>query len=69
MKVGKNSGGVNRLKITLDADDTYTMYFYKQTMTRSFDFKISKETRFEGVYFDMLQDLFTDVTGIYTKLF
>ena len=32
------------------------------------DIKVKKIAKYEGVYFDMLQQIFTDVTGLYTRL-
>ncbi|MFM7430887.1 MAG: hypothetical protein ACKO1F_13425 [Flammeovirgaceae bacterium] len=58
---------VNRLKITLCGDDTYTMHFYKQVI-RNADVIITNEWKFEGVYCDQLQEIFTETTGLYTKL-
>lgn len=69
MDLTKNIANVNRLQITLEADDTYTMYFYKLTINRTtFDHKITNEVKHEGVYADMLQKLFTETTGLYTYL-
>ncbi len=66
----------NKLWITLDrVTDTYTMKFFKYTKgkldmktyewidEKSVDIKVVK-----GVYCDMLQDIFKDVTGLYTHL-
>ena len=47
--------------------NTYTMYFYRQSMTKHFDIKVKEIAKYEGVYFDMLQDIFTQVTGLYTR--
>ena len=30
--------------------------------------KVKEIAKYEGVYFDMLQQIFTDVTGLYTRL-
>lgn len=75
MTLAKNMSKANRLEITLDADDTYTMRFYKFTAGRfskktwTFtDDKITEIKSFSGVYCDMLQDIFTQVTGMYTSL-
>lgn len=68
MDLSKNNAGANRLKITLEANDTYTLEFYKMIICRkTFDCKISNQQTFEGVYSDMLQNIFTQVTGLYTK--
>ena len=75
MTLPKNCSRANRLYITLDADDTYTMRFFKYTASRlnrkTFMWTEDKETEVKtvkGVYFDMLQDIFTEVTGMYTRL-
>lgn len=75
MDIPKNKSKANNLKITLNGDDTYTMIFKKVTKAR-FDtkkmiFVEAKETiikTFEGIYFDMLQEIFTEVTWMYTSL-
>lgn len=75
MNLPKNASKANRLWITLNADDTYTMNFFKFTAGRlnkktfvwTEDKKVDvKEVK--GVYCDMLQDIFTSVTGMYTSL-
>ncbi len=69
MDLARNSGGVNRLKITLQADDTYTMEFYKMTSSRTtFETKITNKKEFKMIYCDQLQEIFTEVTGLYTSL-
>lgn len=67
MSLARNKTSANRLKIILDeGTDTYTMYFYRQTLTKYADIKVKEIAKYEGVYFDMLQQIFTDVTGLYT---
>lgn len=67
MSLARNRTSANRLKIILDEDtDTYTMCFYRQTLTKCADIKVKDIARYEGVYFDMLQPIFTQVTGLYT---
>ena len=51
----------NWVKITLDASDTYTMEF---SLVRGANIKSVKQVSM--VYFDMLQDIFEEVTGFYT---
>ena len=74
MKLAKNISGANTLEITLDTDDTYSMRFMKQSAphlrlnqsnnTASFSKEKNKEiSSFRGVYCDMLQDIFSQVTG------
>lgn len=96
--IGRNKSKANRVKITLEADDTYTVEFwkrgrefnvytilancYKEGMSDSelellYQDKIKKAekaaqpaliAKHEGIYSDMLQDIFTMVTGLYTHL-
>ena len=75
MTLPKNMSKANRLYITLDADDTYTMRFFKFTAGRlnkkTFEFtedKVKEIRTVNGVYCDMLQDIFTETTGMYTHL-
>ena len=62
MKLIRNTSGAGYLQITLDADDTYTMHFY-----RIYKLEVKTVTTYSGVYCDMLQEIFTEVTGLYTK--
>lgn len=74
-QIGKNASKANRVKITLQWDDTYTVEFIKYTPYK-FNVKTGKETHekndvlktVEGVYCDTLQEVFTDYTGMYTHL-
>lgn len=76
MTLIKNKSGANRLDITLTPMDTYTMKFYKisggKINMKTFEF-IPLKTKdikiFENVYCDMLEDIFTQTTGLYTRLF
>lgn len=76
MRIPKNGSKANFLKITLEADDTYKMEFRKRIAghlnIKTYDWIEDKDEEinvFDGVYCDMLQDLFTEVTKMYTKLF
>ena len=62
--IGKNQSVYNKVRITLTPDDLYDLEFFK--MNRLGD--ISKTQKFEGVYAEQLQDLFTQVTGLYTSM-
>lgn len=62
--LAKNSSRANRCKITLDANDTYTVEFMRYS--KLLDFTPVK--KLEGVYCDQLQEVFTSVTGLYTRL-
>ena len=61
---GKTTPRVNYLKIVLQGDDTYSMEF-----GRVWGMKITTVKMIEGgVYFDQLQSIFTENTGLYTHL-
>ena len=62
-KIGRNSKGINFVKITLTPKDTYTMEFCK---IRKFEVKcVTKE---EDVYGEDLRKVFTKNTGMQTSL-
>lgn len=70
IKLSRNATSANRLYITYNEGmDLYTMRFTNLSVNRK-DFSC-KETDIysnEGVYFDELQSIFAQVTGLYTKL-
>lgn len=77
MSLARNASKANRLEITLTGMDTYNMKFYRFTpwrfSTRGGKFteypeKITTVKEYNGVYCDQLQELFTNVTGMYTRL-
>jgi len=61
---GFTKDGINYVKITLNDMDTYDMEFGK---IKGSNYKVI--TTKNDVYNDMLQNIFTDVTGLDTKLF
>lgn len=67
MDLTANKAKCNRLEITLEKDDTYTMFFYKVQKV-GYDFNIINQKKYERIYFDDLQTTFTAHTGLYTKL-
>ena len=54
-----------KCRVTLDASDTYTVTFYKWN-ARALDLTTLSEQ--SGIYCDMLQEIFTAQTGLYTRL-
>ena len=71
----RNMSKANRLYITLEADDTYTMRFFRYIAGRldkkTLEWREEKITEIKtvsGVYCDMLQKVFTEVTGMDTRL-
>jgi hypothetical protein len=63
MKLRRNKSRANILYITLNSMDTYDMRFAQFSGTDVKDLRIV-----EGVYDDQIQEIFTDVTGMYTHL-
>jgi len=75
MKLAKNKSKANTLWITLNASDTYKMEFMKVTAGRlnkkTFDWieeKVVVISAVDNAYDDMIQSIFTDVTGLDTHL-
>lgn len=75
MSIPRNKSKANRLKIKLMPDDTYTLEWIKFSPSRwqpkKLTFTEPKVTVLktqEGVYCDMLQEFFTEYTGMYTHL-
>jgi len=55
--------GINGVRITLEANDTYTVTFFK---IRGVNLKTVAVV--DGVYNDMLRDIFTRYTGLETSM-
>lgn len=74
MALRKNQSKANRLKITLTGMDDYTVEFYKYStahITRNGTWKDSEHKtikKIDGIYCDQLEDIFENVTGLYTHL-
>jgi len=64
MHLTRNLAKAKFLTITLNAMDTYDMVFF--SMNKDFERVVKAE--YNGVYCDMLQSIFTQVTGLYTTL-
>jgi len=62
-KIGRNSSGANFIKIRLTSMDVYEMTFIK---FRGIEMKIIKTC--ENLYNDMLEQVFTSVTGLNTRI-
>ncbi len=69
MCLARNKTSANRLDIIYDAEtDLYNMRFFRHTFSKkTFESKTKDIARYEGVYFDMLEEMFTMVTGLYTR--
>lgn len=64
MNLTRNKAKAKWLIVTLNSMDTYDMQFV--SMDKSYN-TVTK-AKFEGVYSDMLQSIFTEATGLYTSL-
>ena len=54
MSLARNKTSANRLRVVLDeATDTYTMCFYRQSVTKNLDIKVKEIAKYEEVYFDI----------------
>ena len=69
MSLTRNKTSANRLDIIYDAGaDLYNMRFYRRTFSKkTFECKEKYIAVHEGIYFDMLEEIFTMVTGLYTR--
>jgi len=67
-KRGYVKNAINKVRITLDPSDTYTIKFMKVGRRNGgFDIKIVAET--SDIYCDVLQEVFTRHTGLTTRVF
>jgi len=79
IKLTRNQSKAQYLKIQLNANDLYDLTFsrIKKTLTplakelsiKVYDEEIVIVKEYKDVYADMLQEIFTSVTGLYTRLF
>lgn len=63
-KIGRNAKNVNYVRITLNSMDTYDVEFLNINVNR-----VKTVSKVEGVYNDQLQEIFTENTGMATRLF
>ena len=64
MKIGRNSSNSNYMKITLNSMDMYDIRF-----SRIVKYQEKNIKEYNNVFNDMLTDIFTSHTGMYTRLF
>lgn len=62
-RIGRNAKSVNCVVIILDANDTYTVKFLRANIRR-----VTLLSSVSGIYCDKLQAVFTEHTGMYTKI-
>ncbi len=68
MSLARNKTSANRLLITYDeGTDLYNMRFFRQCVTKKFDITTKDIAKYEGIYCDMLESMFTEVTGLHTR--
>lgn len=67
MRLARNKIGAQFLKIELTVMDTYKMIFTK-AVGKKYEQTLVTLKVVENVYCDMLQSMFTEVTGLYTHL-
>ena len=69
MSLARNKTSANRLDIIYDGGaDLYNMRFYRKTFSKkTFECRTKDIAVHEGIYFDMLEEMFTMVTGLYTR--
>jgi hypothetical protein len=63
-RLTRNKSKAMFMEITLNSMDTYDMLFF--ALTRDHERTVKAE--FSNIYNDQLQDIFTEVTGLYTIL-
>lgn len=63
LKLGRNAGNWNTLKIALNGLDLYDMTFYKIRKL-----KVTAEKTVENIYCDQLRDIIESETGLRTNL-
>lgn len=68
MRLIPNKSRARYFKVILRGDDTYTLTFSKISGKNTDGEKVVVLKKLEGVYFDMLQPIFTEVTGLRTCL-
>ena len=69
LNLGRNATSANRMRIILDANDTYTVSFERHTFSRkTLEAKNKIITKVSGIYCDMLEALFTETTKLYTRI-
>ena len=66
-KIPKNASKANKCEITLTVNDTYHVVFWHVGMKKGLEPFCNTVAEYNDVYEDMLQDIWTAVTGQYTK--
>lgn len=79
LKLAKNQSKANHLKIQLNSNDLYNMEFiqhkkminkeYKTIGLKVYEDEFITVNTYNDLYYDQLEEIFTNVTGLYTSLF
>ena len=68
-KIGRNCNSINRVLIALDPSDTYTIKFCRDRLSKkTWEFSRKVVNEISDVYCDMLQPVFTQYTGLDTRM-
>jgi hypothetical protein len=67
MKLTRNKSKAQFLKIELTGSDLYNMTLFSARSTEN-DIILTTKEKVEGVYFDQMNRIFEQVTGLYTSL-
>lgn len=62
-RLGRNASKANLVNIVLTPEDLYRI-----TFSRLRKFEITPLKEFDGIYCDQLEEIFTETTGLYTRL-
>lgn len=67
-KLPRAKDGINYVKIKLNSMDTYDIEFgaVRHSKTSGYTYKVIHSV--DGIYNDQLQEIFTQYTGLYTRL-
>lgn len=69
VNLSRNKTKANRMRVLLNAaTDTYVVKFYRQAVSnKKVTVTFTMVAEYEGVYFDQLEQIFTETTGLYTR--
>lgn len=69
MKIGRNAAGINKVVIELNQYDLYDMKFLKVSISKkTWDCTVTTVAQYNSIYGDVMRELFTVETGLYTSL-
>ena len=69
MKIGKNNLGANYFVVKLTPMDLYDIRFESRRWNRkTYDLNIKVKAEYTNIYADQLQNVFTEATGLYTRM-